>query len=134
MASPNDQIVMTPRKKTQDSTVITVERRPAAGTPDGDCHVAGGANRGLIVNKSAAYPGDEADAPPELAVEFSVWLVSAATGSHAKESRRLGFWFLDQVASTEEGERARAAQDFFKALVAPFEFPRDYVGFIKKIM
>ncbi|KAB7494604.1 hypothetical protein Anas_08736 [Armadillidium nasatum] len=34
----------------------------------------------------------------------------------------------------DEEEQARTAQDFFKELVAPLEFPRDYVGFIKKIM
>merc|ERR1712106_709524 len=31
-------------------------------------------------------------------------------------------------------QRPRYAQDFFKQLVSPTEFPRDYVGFIKKIM
>lgn len=55
--------------------------------------------------------------------------MSAQTGKHTQESRVLRFWFREQ-----EGEQAAIAQDFFKELVSPQEFPRDYVGFIKKIM
>jgi len=64
-------------------------------------------------------------------LEFCVFLINASTAMHTKESRQLRFWFKDSIAETD---KPRIAQDFFKALVAPFEFPRDYVGFIKKIM
>ena len=60
-----------------------------------------------------------------------MYLVSAATNMHTKESRQLRFWFKEVVS---ESDQPKVAQEFFKKLVAPFEFPRDYVGFIKKIM
>ena len=45
--------------------------------------------------------------------------------------RFCSFWFKSEMSSQE---RPRYAQNFFKQLVSPTNFPRDYVGFIKKIM
>jgi hypothetical protein len=67
-----------------------------------------------------------------LSLEFRVFLVSAQTGKNTQESRVLRFWFREEPNKT--GEQASIAQDFFKELVSPQEFPRDYVGYIKKIM
>ncbi|MCL4136249.1 UNVERIFIED_CONTAM: hypothetical protein GTU68_012935, partial [Idotea baltica] len=64
-------------------------------------------------------------------LEFKVFLLNEKTQLHTQESRQLRFWFK---ASLLEEDQARTAQEFFKELVAPLEFPRDYVGFIKKIM
>ncbi|UYV69512.1 hypothetical protein LAZ67_6003862 [Cordylochernes scorpioides] len=47
------------------------------------------------------------------------------------ESRQLRFWFKPNLPDSEQ---MRCTQNFFKDLVTPSEFPRDYVGFIKKIM
>lgn len=87
-----------------------------------------------------------------MTLEFRVFLVSAKTEQHTQESRTIRFWFRDWLS---DGERkAQVAQDFFRELVSPKEFPRgfyiknafksnaecsfhfhlDYVGFIKKIM
>lgn len=123
---------MTPGKKTPNSTTIMVERRPAAGIrKEGaeNLHVAGGAHKGIIINKAST--AEEDPTPAELSLEFCVYLVSAATGMHTKESRQLRFWFKESVL---ENDQPCLAQEFFKALVAPTDFPRDYVGFIKKIM
>lgn len=61
-----------------------------------------------------------------------MFLVSAKTEEHTQESRTIRFWFRDWL---NDGERkAQVAQDFFRELVSPKEFPRDYIGFIKKIM
>ena len=92
-------------------------------------HVAGGAHTGIIINKNAIE--EQNGTPAELSLEFCVFLVSATTKMHTKESRQLMFWFKDTIP---EKDHTTIAQDFFKTLVAPFEFPRDYVGFIKKIM
>ena len=128
-AGATDQIVMTPRKKTSNSTTIMMERRPVSLDQTSNVHVAGGAHKGIVINKNAADV--EELTPAELSLEFCVFLINASTAMHTKESRQLRFWFKDSVAETD---MPRIAQDFFKALVAPFEFPRDYVGFIKKIM
>lgn len=122
---------MTPGKKTSNSTIIMVERRPIVITEGSgnNLHVAGGAHKGIVINKNSAT--EEDPTPAELSLEFCVYLISAATSMHTKESRQLRFWFKDIVP---EDDRPCQAQEFFKTLVAPFEFPRDYVGFIKKIM
>lgn len=92
--------------------------------------------------------------PAQLSLEFRVFLVSAQTGKHTQESRTLRFWFRHLKTDNKEHsdtEQAAVAQDFFRELVSPQEFPRgikkflwnlakliclvlDYVGFIKKIM
>lgn len=122
---------MTPGKRTANSTTIVVERRQIAiKDTQENLHVAGGAHKGIVINKNAA-PVEDDPTPPELLLEFCVFLISSATQMHTKESRQLRFWFKETMS---ENEKPKVAQEFFKKLVAPFEFPRDYVGFIKKIM
>lgn len=130
-SSQQDQIVMTPGKRTANSTIIMVERRPMAIKDEKEnVHVAGGAHKGIVINKNSVATEDD-PTPVQLSLEFCVYLVNAATNIHTKESRQLRFWFKEAVS---ECEQPKVAQEFFKKLVAPFEFPRDYVGFIKKIM
>lgn len=126
-----DQIIMTPGKRTANSNTIIVERRHLDKIDkQQNVHVAGGAHAGIVINKNAA--GEEHDSvPPHLYLEFCVYLVNTTSSMHTKESRQLRFWFKDCVSRNEQ---QRQAQEFFKTLVAPKEFPRDYVGFIKKIM
>lgn len=50
---------------------------------------------------------------------------------HTQENRQLRFWFK---STTSESEQMKCAQDLFRDLVNPAHFPRDYVGFIMKIM
>ena len=61
--------------------------------------------------------------PAQLTLEFRVFLVSAQTGKHTPESRTLRFWFRDHP-EVKDMEPATIAQDFFKELVSPQEFPR----------
>lgn len=66
------------------------------------------------------------DSPAQLSLEFRVFLVSAQTGKHTQESRILRFWFRSIGISNGFGnaEQATVAQDFFRELVSPQEFPR----------
>lgn len=123
--------MMTPRGKTANSTVLLIERKLVQQVGD-RTHVAGGDHRGIIINKDAATDQKQERSPPQLSLEFRVFLVSANTGQHSQESRKIRFWFRDWLLDGEI--QAQVAQDFFRELVAPKEFPRDYVGFIKKIM
>lgn len=54
-------------------------------------------------------------------MEFRVFLVSAQTGKHKQESRTLRYWFANSLTDTEQ---ATVAQEFFRELVSPQEFPR----------
>ncbi|KAJ3665794.1 hypothetical protein Zmor_001268 [Zophobas morio] len=131
METPQEQVVMTPKCKTANSTTLIIERRAVNKTND-KMHVAGGEHTGIIINKETANENGESS-PAQLTLEFRVFLVSAQTGKHTPESRTLRFWFRDHP-EVKDMEPATIAQDFFKELVSPQEFPRDYVGFIKKIM
>jgi hypothetical protein len=64
---------------------------------------------------------DEDNSPAQLSLEFRVFLVSAQTGKHTQESRTLHFWF---ASSTSDAENATVAQEFFRELVSPQDFPR----------
>ncbi|KAK4291668.1 hypothetical protein Pmani_035518 [Petrolisthes manimaculis] len=130
MDDPHERIVMTPRGKTANSTTIMVERRKVVSQDGDKVHVGGGQHAGIIVNKEVRQ--DIEDTPAHLQLEFKVFLINAHTHTHTHESRQLRFWF--QSSYGPEKERMRSAQEFFKELVSPLEFPRDYVGFIKKIM
>ncbi|XP_034119030.1 uncharacterized protein LOC117578029 isoform X3 [Drosophila albomicans] len=126
-----EQVVMTPRGKTANSTVILIERKLVDQIND-RVHVAGGDHTGIIINKDTIAGQKSASKAAALSLEFRVFLVSANTGKHSQESRTLRFWFRDWLTNDEK--QAHIAQDFFKELVSPQDFPRDYVGFIKKIM
>lgn len=126
-----DQIVMTPKCKTANSTTLIIERKSKATlNSDGTMHVAGGDHKGIVINKTA-QSDLVCEIPAQLSLEFRVFLVSAQTGNHTQESRLLQFWF---VSSLPDWQQPQVAQEFFKELVSPQEFPRDYVGFIKKLM
>lgn len=131
-----EQVVMTPKAKTENSTTLLIERKIIDPTNNGGkVHIAGGEHTGIVINKE--IHADQADeSPPHLTLEFRVYLVSSQTGKHTQESRKLQFWFrpITDNGGSSEDKRATVAQDFFRELVSPKDFPRDYVGFIKKIM
>ncbi|XP_044761930.1 uncharacterized protein LOC123319140 isoform X3 [Coccinella septempunctata] len=130
-----EQVVMTPKGKTANSTTLIIERKKIQKTDD-KMHIAGGQHTGIVINKEATTENGSTQ-PPHLSLEFRVFLVSAQTGKHTQESRTLRFWFRAAPDTTDhpsEDKQASVAQEFFKELVSPKDFPRDYVGFIKKIM
>ena len=136
---------MTPKKKTAHSTSLSMERKRMGVDRKTSLHVAGGEHKGIVINKEVEE-GEE-EVPAHLCLEFRVFLVNVSSGKHAQEKRLLSFWFKQEMLGAE---RPRYAQQFFKQLVSPLEFPRgqtterhprpiivffsDYVGFIKKIM
>ncbi|XP_033225188.1 uncharacterized protein LOC117178070 [Belonocnema kinseyi] len=131
----SEHIVMTPKCKTANSTTLIIERQeldpPSENGDEKNVHVAGGDHKGIVINKQAMNTANGIGQPAHLCLQFRVFLVSAQTGKHTQESRTLQFWF---VKTLPEQEQPHIAQEFFRELVSPQEFPRDYVGFIKKIM
>ncbi|XP_014219995.1 uncharacterized protein LOC106647932 isoform X2 [Copidosoma floridanum] len=130
-----EQIVMTPKCKTANSTTLIIERKKqavetVANGNHKDVHVAGGDHKGIVINKQMTANNDVAK-PAHLSLQFKVFLVSAQSEKHTQEQRTLNFWFIENLPSES---RPSVAQEFFRELVSPQEFPRDYVGFIKKIM
>ncbi|XP_018365254.1 PREDICTED: uncharacterized protein LOC108762666 isoform X2 [Trachymyrmex cornetzi] len=135
MGEKTEHIVMTPKCKTANSTTLIIERQalepPAENGNENNVHIAGGDHKGIVINKQVVAVTNGEVQPAQLCLQFRVFLVSAQTGKHTQEQRTLQFWFVDTLA---EPEQPSVAQEFFRELVTPQEFPRDYVGFIKKIM
>lgn len=52
MQPAEEQVVMTPKCKTANSTTLIIERRAVSATND-KMHVAGGQHTGIIINKEA---------------------------------------------------------------------------------
>ncbi|CAH2991632.1 unnamed protein product [Chilo suppressalis] len=125
-----EKVVMTPKCKTENSTTLVIERKAVEAEASDKIHVAGGDHTGIIINKEKVYENGVME-PCHAQLEFWVYLVSVANGSHTREARALRFWFKPQ---TPPSERSYEAQAFFRELVSPQDFPKDYVGFIKKIM
>lgn len=147
-----EHIVMTPKSKTANSTTLIIERQaidpPKDIENESNVHIAGGDHKGIVINKRAStgasieiWASDRrrdlifnlkfsipvtngvAD-PAQLCLEFRVFLVSAQTGNHTQESRTLQFWFAKSLPSSDQPS---IAQEFFRELVSPKEFPRgDY--------
>ncbi|KAL5010809.1 hypothetical protein ScPMuIL_013114 [Solemya velum] len=123
-------IVMTP-SKVGKATHIKIERKKKSLVQQSSVeHVAGGQHAGLVINK-AAEGDEENNEQSHLQISFNCFLVDQKNGGHVVERRRLRFWYVD---GTDYLDQVTTAYEFFKELVKPDNFPRDYVGFIKKCM
>lgn len=126
----DEEIVMTPAKSGK-KTIIKIEKVRRQQLDETKVqHKAGGQHAGLVINKQADS-GAGTTSPAHLQLEFKCFLVDQKTGNHVPESRVLKFWFSE---NTDYLDKVTGAYEFFKELVKPDEFPRDYVGFIKKVM
>ena len=47
-----ERIVMTPTKKTSNSTTLLMERKVIVAEKNKEMHIAGGSNQGIVVNKA----------------------------------------------------------------------------------
>nr|XP_046917582.1 uncharacterized protein LOC124497938 [Dermatophagoides farinae]XP_046917583.1 uncharacterized protein LOC124497938 [Dermatophagoides farinae] len=152
-----DLIMMTPLKKELDHTILRVERIVDGKQLDQQQqnirHVAGGQHQGIIINKQIAQQQDHQHhnrTKFDLRLAFKVFLVNAITNVHQQESRELRFWFHHHDDDDDDHHHhnssslngggnndqnlLQCAQSFFRALVNPQDFPKNYVGFIMKLM
>ncbi|EEC04926.1 conserved hypothetical protein, partial [Ixodes scapularis] len=128
-----ERIVMTPKKSAEGHTTIKMERVAVEELDEGSVmHFAGGDHQGIVINRLTSHALFAALSQFVFAISMAAFHYCDKNAlEYNKESRELKFWFKPHVA---ENDRRHAAQDFFKDLVSPGDFPRDYVGFIKKIM
>lgn len=121
---------MTPTKR-GDVTTVKIER--IAGSIDkGRVALEGsGEHRGIVINKQVEE--DEGPTPIddtlEVTLEFRCYLVSGRTGKTTVENRRMSFAYGNAKA-----DKRGLAQNFFRELLRSEQFPRDYVGFIKRMI
>lgn len=126
---PKDSVVLTPTKVARGKCIKIERKKPAEMNAGGDVHhAAGGRHQGIVINKEAANDG-EANIPAQLQLEFRCFLINTRTHERMVEQRKLRFWFAE---GTDQLARMTQAYDFFKELVHPAKFPRDYANFLKK--
>jgi len=123
------EVVMTPSKQGKVTHIRMERRKKVKVNPDDVVYAAGGQHKGLVINRPDA--ADEDLGKPQLQLGFMCFLVDQKTEDHFVESRKLKFWY---VPDCDYYNQVTTAYEFFKELVRPENFPRDYVGFIKKCM
>ena len=72
-----------------------------------------------IININPFILGDTE--PSHLSLQFRVFLRNATTKKYTQEKRVISYWFKVAFSPMQQ---ASAAQDFFKQLVSPVDFPR----------
>ncbi|XP_074596779.1 uncharacterized protein LOC141851880 isoform X2 [Brevipalpus obovatus] len=133
MSSSEETVLMTTNHPKPGHTVLRMERLSKGQQLDsnGAMHVGGGDNKGIIINRPGIEGCELEGKAADLSLSFKVFLVNAASNVHVEERRQLKFWFQDDIS---EDEQLTYAQEFFRDLVNPGDFPRDYVGFIMKVI
>lgn len=129
----SDKIVLTPTKKARMSTTLVMERTHKSADSSKVLHVAGGEHKGIIINKEISESSANDETPAHIELQFKVYLQDKAKHETllTQEIRTLKFWYSPGMSEAEE---MRNGHEFFKELIRPDDFPKDYVGFIKKIM
>ena len=135
---------MTTIKKKPENTKIRIERminQTDTNTTDGSKHVAGGAHQGIVINKQM----DEMENGGlhrfhDYKLGFKVYLINSTTKLHQQELRELKFWF-DSISATQPdilwgkpSDRLSLVQQYFREMVNPDDFPKNYIPFIMKLM
>ena len=77
----------------------------------------------LMVFLTFSWFSDDLD-PAHLSLQFRVFLRNAATKRYTQEKRVISYWFKLAFSPMQQ---ASAAQDFFKQLVSPADFPRGMI-------
>ncbi|KAL7060278.1 hypothetical protein AAHC03_010310 [Spirometra sp. Aus1] len=121
-------VLMTPRTKGNIKT-IQVERTDNLDASQ-VYHKGSGHLNGIVINKETQNSEPETESQ-DMQLEFTCLMHNNRTADSHAESRRLKFWFLD---NTERSQRLADSYDFFKDLVNQGTFPKDYVGFIKRML
>lgn len=134
MDGQEEEIIMTPTKKGK-ATHIRIERKKRLEVDNSEIekrvHVAAGPHKGLVVQKSSNDNVEVDLSKPQVQLGFNCFLVDKKTGNNAVESRKLKFWYVDEADYLDQ---VTTGFNFFRELLKPDNFPKDYVGFIRKCM
>ncbi|GFY79434.1 uncharacterized protein TNIN_484861 [Trichonephila inaurata madagascariensis] len=126
----DEQIVMTPTKRSRDHTTVTMERLKSAEMEQNNViHIGGGDHKGIVIYKEPPA-GKSAAKPPELVLGFKVMLRSSSSNKHEQENWQLKFWFKN----VQDQEKIENAESFLTELISCGERPKDSVAFIMKIL
>ncbi|XP_054713491.1 LOW QUALITY PROTEIN: uncharacterized protein LOC129222954 [Uloborus diversus] len=126
----DEQIVMTPTKRSRDHTTVTMERLRLSDMDQKNIiHIGGGDHKGIVIYREPCY-GKGSSKPPELVLGFKVLLKSSSSAKYVQENWQLKFWFK----KVQDHQKIESAEAFLNELVSSGNCPKDYVGFITKTM
>ncbi|XP_055948172.1 uncharacterized protein LOC129981370 isoform X3 [Argiope bruennichi] len=126
----DEQIVMTPTKRSQNHTTVMMERLKVSELDQNNViHSGGGDHKGIVIFKEPRA-GKSTTKPPELVLGFKVMLRSSSSNRHEQENWQLKFWFKN----VQDQEKIENAESFLTELISCGDRPRDSVAFIKKIL
>nr|CDS28611.1 expressed conserved protein [Hymenolepis microstoma] len=125
-------VTMTPRTVGNVKTIQVV--RDKSPDPSHVYHKGAGVHSGIIINKEDVNAKDDSGTQ-EMQLEFTCLMYNNRTeeghATYFQENRRLKFWF---IGGTDHNSKLSDSYEFFKDLVNQETFPKDYVGFIKRMM
>lgn len=125
-----EEIVMTASRR-DDCAMIRLERKCHGEIDFSQVHfIGGGPYKGIMVNKTASNL-EEVEAP-EGRLEFLVYLSDNDHDSlSVQDYWTLRFWFLGRADGVT---KKRAFTDYFQELMNQEDFPKNYIGFVKRAL
>lgn len=125
-----EEIVMTAAKR-DSSAIMRLERMFNSEIDQNKVHhVCGGPYKGILINKAASDLDDVE--PAEGRLEFLAYLVNEDNDNQALQDYwKLRFWFRGKADGIV---KKKTFTDYFQELMNPSNFPKNYIGFIKKAL
>lgn len=125
-----EEIVMTASRR-DDCAMIRLERKCHSEIDFSQVHfIGGGPYKGIMVNKTASNL--EEVEPAEGRLEFLVYLSDMDHDNlSVQDYWTLRFWFLGRADGVT---KKRAFTDYFQELMNPEDFPKNYIGFVKRAL
>jgi len=116
----------------KEGKVLKIERVPGAQLEGTSVqHIAGGPWKGIVINKATATETPDREKADSVR-DFTAYIVNTkGKQEEIKEKRQLRFWFKLYVP---EYEWEAVTEKFFQDLLNPYEFPKDYIGYVKRVL
>ncbi|XP_052829688.1 uncharacterized protein LOC106882433 isoform X2 [Octopus bimaculoides] len=125
-----EDIVMTASRH-EDCSMIRLERKCQSEIDNSQIHfIGGGPYKGILVNKMA--PNLQEVESAEGRLEFLVYLSdNEQENKSIMDYWTLRFWFLGRADGVT---KKRAFTDYFQELMNQDDFPKNYIGFVKRAL
>ncbi|KAK3602326.1 hypothetical protein CHS0354_007120 [Potamilus streckersoni] len=125
-----EEVVLTAGKRGGKATIHLERKKTSEIDKNKVHHVAGGLYKGILINK--AEDNLEVVEPPEGRLEFLAYLVDQDKNNEPiQDYWTLKFWFCGKADGLT---KKRAFTEYFQDLMNPTNFPKNYVGFMKKAL
>jgi nucleoside phosphorylase len=122
-----DELVMTSCRRGNQSQVRIERVRQDHVQHESAVYIGDGPFMGVVIQDPSV--GMAPVSAPDMHFSFVASLSGQGGPQPEKERREIMFWFKPKTGSTQKIQQVK---EYFRELIAPENFPRDYVGFVKK--